>query len=183
VNDQGFLITTYYFWVRGINTVATQARKTLSPTAIASYILNPAGSGLPYIAALTANAIALYNATTLLSANDTVLHVEYDRQAQGGSSDIHTEYEFIPDGRADGFLNANLYRKMLDSFCGATTTGAQVPDPLLSPGMQYGVQFRPRQSMFADRFHALENYLGRANTVLAQYPISEIRSFNLLNSA
>jgi hypothetical protein len=37
--------------------------------------------------------------------------------------------------------------------------------------------------MFIDRFTALQNYLTRANNVLAQYPISEIRSFNLLNSS
>ena len=183
INSQGLLTTTYYFWVRGINTVATQFGKTLSPVAIASYILDPAGSGLPYIAALTANAIALYNAKTLLSASDTILHIEYDRQARGGENDIHTEYAFIADGRADAFLNPNLYRKLLDSFCGVTTTGAAVPDPLLSPGMQQGVQFRPRQSMFINRFKALENYLGHANAVLAQYPISETRSFNLLNSS
>ena len=183
INNQGLLVTTYFFWVRGITTVATAFGKTLSPTSIASYILNPSGSGLPYIAALTANAIAIYNADTLLSAFDTILHVEYDRQADGGDNDIHTEYAFIADGKADAFLNATLYRKLLDSLCGATTTGAIVPDPLLSPGMQYGVQFRPRQSMFVNRFKALENYLGRANTVLAQYPISETRSFRLLNSS
>ena len=183
VDNQGLLITTYFFWVQGINTVATQAGKTLSAVAVASYILNPAGSGLPYMAALTTNAVALYNASGLLSANNTVLHVEYDRQALGGSADIHQEYEFVAQGRADAFLNANLYRKLLDSFCGATVTGAAVPDPLLSPGMQYGVQFRPRQGMFVNRFSALQNYLGRANTVLAQYPVSETRNFNLLNNA
>ena len=36
--------------------------------------------------------------------------------------------------------------------------------------------------MFADRFLALKNYFGRVNSVLAQYPITEIRSFVLLNS-
>jgi len=183
VDNQGLLITTYYFWVRGINTVATQFGKTLSPIAIASYIVNPGSSGLPYIAGLSANAIAIYNANSLLSAFDTILHVEYDRQALGKENNIHTEYEFIADGKPEAFLNDNLYRKLLDSFCGATTTGAAVPDPLLSPGMQFGVQFRPRQSMFFNRFSALQNYLGRANTVLAQYPISEIRNFNLLNSS
>jgi hypothetical protein len=183
IDSQGLLVTNYYFWVRGINTVATQYGKTLSPTAIASYILSPSSSGLPYIAALTANALAIYNADTLLSAFDTILHVEYDRQAQGSENDIHTEYAFIQEGKADAFLPPNLYRKFLDSYSGATTTGAVVPDPRLSPGMQYGVQFRPRQSMFIDRFKALENYLGRANTVLAQYPISETRSFRLLNSS
>ena len=183
VDDQGLLVTTYFYWVRGINTVATQAGKTLSVTAVASYILNPVSSGLPYMAALSANAVALYNAKDLLSGSDTILHIEYDRQAQGGQSDIHQEYEFIAQGRADSFLNANLYRKMLDSFSGATTTGGAVPDPLLSPGMQHGVQFRPRQSMFVNRFGALQNYLGRANTVLAQYPIAETRTFSLLNSS
>jgi hypothetical protein len=102
--------------VRGINTVATAHGKTLSPTAVARYILNPAGRDLPYIAALSANAVAIYNATALLSAFDTVLHVEYDQQVTGGDNDIHTEYAFIADGKADSFLNANLYRKMLDSF-------------------------------------------------------------------
>ena len=183
VDNQGLLVTTYYFWVRGIDTVATANGKTLSSTAIANYILTPANSGLPYIAALSANAVAIYNASSLLSAADTILHIEYDRQAPGGDHDIHTEYEFIADGKAEAFLNPNLYRKLLDSFCGATVTGAAVPDPLLSPGMQYGVQFRPRQSMFGDRYKALENYLGYANRVLAQYPISETRKFNLLNSA
>jgi hypothetical protein len=183
IDNQGLLVTTYFFWVRGINTVATAQGKTLSPTAIASYILNPSNSGLPYIAALSPNAIAIYNADTLLSAFDTILHVEYDRQATGGQNDTHTEYEFIADGKAADFLNPNLYRKFLDSFCGTTLTGAAVPDPLLSPGMQIGVQFRPRQSMFVNRFKALENYLGYANTVLAQYPISETRNFRLLNSS
>jgi hypothetical protein len=42
VDDQGLLTTTYFYWVRGINTVATQTGKTLSVTAVASYILNPA---------------------------------------------------------------------------------------------------------------------------------------------
>jgi hypothetical protein len=183
INDQGLITTTYYFWVRGISTTATQFGKTLSPVAIGSYILDPSSSGLPYIAALTANAVAIYNSASLLSASDTILHVEYDREAPGGNNDIHTEYEFIADGKANAFLNPNLYRKLLDSFCGVTTTGAAVPDPTLSPGMQYGLQFRPRQSMFTNRFKALENYLGHANTVLAQYPISETRNFRLLNSS
>jgi len=36
--------------------------------------------------------------------------------------------------------------------------------------------------MFVDRLTALKNYLGRANTILAQLPIVELRSFRLLNS-
>jgi hypothetical protein len=49
--------------------------------------------------------------------------------------------------------------------------------------MQFGVQFRPRQSMFADRFTALKNYLTHVNRILLQYPIVEMRSFTLLNAS
>ena len=81
---------------------------------------------------------------------------------------VHVEYELIPQDRADGFLSDSLYRKLQDSLCGVDTFGNKVPDPNLSPAERYGVQFRPRQSMFVDRFAALKNYLKRANTVLAQ---------------
>ena len=181
VSINGIFETYYYFWVRGITTINTAVGKTLSTTGIASYILNPIGSGIPYIAGLNASTVAIYNAGSLLSAQDTILHVGYDRQATTG--DVHNEYAFIADGQADSFLNANLYRKLLDSFCGVDALGNLVPDPMLSPGQQYGVQFRPRQSMFINRFTALQNYLTRANNLLAQYPISETRNFNLLNSA
>ena len=173
--------TLYYYWVRGITTIATGSGKTLSATAVASYITDPRSSGLPYIAALNASTIAIYNAYNLLNATNTILYVGFDQQLNDAV--VHQEYELIQDGIADSFLTANLYRKFQDSLCGIDTAGNSVPDPLLNPGMRYGVQFRPRQSMFADRFTALQNYLGRANKVLAQFPITETRSFNLLNAS
>jgi hypothetical protein len=173
--------TLYYFWVKGITTVATGAGKTLSPVAVASYILDPRSSGLPYIAGLNASTVAIYNAQSLLTANNTILNISFDREITEAVT--HQEFQIITDGDSGSFLNTQLYRKFLDSLCGLDTAGNAVPDPLLSTGMKYGVQFRPRQSMVVDRFTALENYLGRANTVLAQYPISELVSFNLLNSS
>ena len=180
LNKENIFVTTYYFWVRNIPTVDTGAGKTLSATGVSRYIENPRNSGIPYIAALNSSTVALYNALEYISAADTILHVEFDQELN--DANIHTQYELIADGIPDSFLNPNLYRKLIDSFSGIDTRGAPVPDPLLSPAERYGVQFRPRQSMFADRFMALENYLVRANTILAQYPITENRSFNLLNS-
>jgi hypothetical protein len=181
LNTQNILETTYYFWVRGLTTIDTGAGKTLSPTGIASYIESPRTSGIPYIAPLNASTVAIYNAIDLITAQDTILHIGFDRQATDAV--IHTEYELIADGKADSFLNPTLYRKFQDSLCGVTESGANVPDTTLSVAERYGVQFRPRQSMFTDRFTALENYLGRANTIIAQYPIVETRKFNLLNSS
>jgi len=173
--------TLYYFWVKGITTISSGSGKTLSSSGISSYILDPRSSGLPYIAGLNASTIAIYNAQNLLNSTNTILSVGFDQQINDAV--VHQEYQIITDGVANSFLNTQLYRKFQDSLCGVDTAGNSVPDPTLSPGMRFGVQFRPRQSMFADRFTALQNYLGRANTVLAQYPITETRSFNLLNSS
>jgi hypothetical protein len=88
----------------------------------------------------------------------------------------------VAQDRPDSFLADGLYRKLQDSFCGVDLVGNPVPDPRLSPSELYGVQYRPRQSMFANRFLALENYLIEANRVMAQYPLAESRKFPLLLS-
>lgn len=173
--------TEYYFWVRGVTSTATKQGKTLSAATVAQYIENPRGSGISYIAPINASTIALYNAGDYIEAFDTVINIEFDREYT--NDNVHVEYELIGQDKADAFLSDNLYRKLQDSFCGVDTAGNLVPDPNLSIAERYGVQFRPRQSMFVDRFAALKNYLTRANTVLAMYPISESRSFTLLNSA
>ena len=180
LTDQGTFQTQYFFWVRGLTTVATNKGKTLAVATLSQYIQNPRSSGIAYLAPINANTVAIYNCETLIEAQDTVLHIEFDRELT--QDNVHVEYELIPQGRADGFLTDNLYRKMLDSYCGVDTAGNLVPDVTLSPAERYGVQFRPRQSMFADRFDALRAYIIRANQILAQFPISEIRSFTLLNS-
>jgi hypothetical protein len=180
LNEQGVFVTTYYYWVRGITTVNKAAKKTLSPEAITRYIENPRASGIPYIAPINASTIAIYNGLDFISAQDTILHTEFDREQTENA--VHLEYQLIPQNRPDGFLIDSLYRKLQDSFCGEDTAGNPVPDPFLSPSEKYGVQFRPRQSMFINRFLALQNYLQRANTVLVQYPIAESRNLSLLNS-
>jgi hypothetical protein len=179
--SDGIFDTLYYFWVKDIDTIATQQGKTLSTTGIARYIESPRSSGIPYIAALDASTVAIYNGLEFISAQDTILHIEYDREYN--NDNIHVEYELIAQDRPDSFLSDGLYRKLQDSLCGVNETGALVPDPLLPPAERYGVQFRPRQSMFADRFEALKNYLTRVNNILKDYPIVETRRLNLLNSS
>jgi hypothetical protein len=180
LQPDGLLVTDYYFWVQGLTSVLPQSRKTLPISVVASYIENARASGIPFVAPINSSTVALYNVQTLLEASDTILHLEFDQQLT--NDNVHVEYELIPQDRADGFLSDTLYRKLQDSFCGVDTFGNKVPDPSLSPAQRYGIQFRPRQSMFVDRFSALKNYLTKVNNVLKLYTVSESRSFNLLNS-
>jgi hypothetical protein len=181
LNQSGTFVTEYYFWVRGITETASQLGKTLSVATVASYIQEPKASGISYIAPINSSTIAIYNGLDYIVAADTVISIEFDQSLT--DANVHTEYELIAQGQADAFLSDNLYRKLQDSFCGVDTFGNKVPDINLNYAQRYGVQFRPRQSMFVDRFLALQNYIQRANAVFALYPIAESRSFALLNSA
>ena len=181
LNATGTFETVYYFWVTGITTIAINEGKTLSTTGIARYIEEPRSSGIPYIAALDASTVAIYNGSQYLSAFDTILHVDFSQELS--DANIHTEFQLIADGDPTSFLADNLYQKLQDSFSGYNQNGAQVPDPFLSPPEQYGVAFSPRQSLFIDRLMALENYLTRTNEILKYLPIVEQRRFILLDSS
>ena len=178
VDSAGTFVTKYFYWVKGLTAISPN--KTLSSTGIEQYIANPRASGIAYAAAIDTNEITLYNCRNLVSATDTILHVEFDKIAN--DDNVHSEYDIITDGDENSFLGGQLYRKMLDSFCGADTVGNLVPDPTLSIADRYGVSFRPRQSMFINRFLALTNYMTRANSIMKLYTISENKSFTLLDS-
>ena len=180
INEQGLFETTYYFWVRSVRQVNRDARKTLSAETVARYIESPRTSGISYIAPINASTVAIYNGLPYIQSEDTILHVEYDQELNDDA--VHTQFALIPQDRADGFLDAQLYRKLQDSFCGVDTAGNQIPNPLAPISERYGTAFRPRQSMFVNRFLALENYLTQANSVMAALPIAEIREFPLLFS-
>ena len=181
LNQSGTFVTEYYFWVRGITDTASQLGKTLSVATIASYIQEPKASGISYVAPINSSTIAIYNGLDYIVASDSIISIEFDQLFT--DANVHTEYELVAQGQVDAFISDNLYRKLQDSFCGVDTFGSNVPDPNLNYAQRYGVQFRPRQSMFVDRFLALKNYIQRANDIFALYPISESRSFTLLNSA
>ena len=172
--------TRYYFWVRGVDTVASDVGKTLSPAVIAQYIEAPIASGIPFMAPLSASTIALYNCRSFIKAFDSIIQIEFDQRPN--DDNIHTEFQLLAQDKASAFLTPKLYRKLQDSLSGADTTGLAVPDPALTVAERYGVLFRPRQSMFVDRFGALQNYIERTNNILAQFPIAESRTLTLLNS-
>lgn len=191
INPSGALTATYYFWVRNTNTVFVREGKTLADSVIASYIQSPKNSGISYFAPLLPNVFALYNCADFINANDSVLSIGY---ATGTNDDpAHNQYSLIRTDFSTDFLPGvpklvtgtpeSLYDRLLDSMSGADESGAVVPNPYLPKLVQYGVQARPRQSFFINRFGALQNYLTYANEILAQFPISELRQATLLDKS
>ena len=162
----------YYFWVTGkdtVDTVKTNRNSTIS--TIQDIIINPQAQGIPYAAVSRNDTISLYNVTNRLSGNTTILHVDYDDLKN--TNVIHSEFQLVQEGTANGIIPDRIVEKMIDSLTGADILGNPVPDPTLSPQTSVGLGVNPNQSIFVDRDLALANYFEYVNTILKTVPVVE----------
>lgn len=165
----GIVTNKYYYWVAGKQTIPDVPNRNYSITAIEGFIANPRSAGIPFIAFLSPNAFALYNVSDLLQNNDVVLNIDYDVVYNENS--IHSEFQLIAENDANSIPNRQLVKKIIDSLAGIDDRGNKVPDIKLTVGEAYGIDFRPRQTMFRDRTYALRSIVSYLNLILAKTPI------------
>jgi hypothetical protein len=188
----GNLNPRYYYWVRKSNILFSLQGKTLTDTVLEQYITNPQGSGISYFAALAPNVYSLYNVRDYILGQKTNIHIGFSLN----DLDIptHSEFNLIRGNYDNDFLYGipdaitfkkpeGLYKKFIDSLSGMDELGAVLPNPNLPKLLQVGVGVRPNQTMFINRFMALQNYLEYANTVLANYTINELPNLTLLKDS
>lgn len=170
VDNVGVVRTKYYFWVVNKDVAnPLLAQKTKSAYEIANIIQYPQTSGISYAAAIREDAFNLYGVNRYLSGRDAILQLNYS--LIDNQNIIHSEYELIKEGSSMDKIPSKVINKMIDSLVGSTVDGYIVPDPRLPENQRYGIETRPRQSMFKDRITALKNFVQYVNYVFAQYPI------------
>jgi hypothetical protein len=179
VDQTGRINVRYYFWVTGSDHVAEQLGKNNSTISITAAIEDPQSQGIPYAVVLRSDSLAMYNVDQLLTGRNSILHLG-SRSANAGL--IHTEYTLVQEGNPDSKIPENLLSKLIDSLSGQDAAEQPVPDPVLSPAQAYGIDIRPRQSMFINQDLAWTNYRDYVNTVLMGYEIVQRRIFTLLDS-
>lgn len=187
VNASGIQVS-YYYWVRATRTI--HKSKTLSDYELEDYIISPESSSIPYVSFAGDGVIGLHNIRDAID-DDTVMHLGYNSGEYDGSS--HTEFSLIQEGGKFNFVSGlpkvtsptykpqGLYKKIIHSLTGIDDLGRPVPDPLIPEENKYGTGFRPRQSMFKNRFKALENYLTFYNTWLLSFPYAETGLLSFLS--
>ena len=180
VAPSGLVQTKYYYWVRGITTVPVNSNKELSAATIAQYLTDPKGSGVAYMAPIAPGKFSLYNAKTYISANDSILHIDYDEI--DNDANVHSQFDLLRINDPSDFLSDVVYLKFKDSLAGTDSVGNAVPNPLLSVADRYGIESRPRQGMFRNRFLALKNYIVAANRELIKLPVLEFNGITALYS-
>ncbi|CAB5214324.1 hypothetical protein UFOVP190_56 [uncultured Caudovirales phage] len=180
VDQSGAVRLKYYFWVQNKNTINYDAGKSNSAYSIAAAIENPASQGVPYATVLRNDTIAIYNIKNKLVGQNSVIHLG-NKAVDSGL--IHSEYALVQEGNPASTIPDVIKHKLVDSLAGQDLFGQTVPDPVLTPAQSYGIDIRPRQSMFVNRDLAWSNYLDYVNTILASYPIIERRVLTTLNSS
>lgn len=179
-NTQQFSRYTYYYWVKNSSIVPNTKNRRVSAYDVASLIKDPTGYGLQFATPISANSMILSNIAGLLVANNINLNIAMD--SSKGSIPKHTEWLLLEEGSS---VNppAVIERKLIDSLLGKDSIGNMVPDASLSPRQKYGIEFRPRQSLFKDRLSALRNLIEYTNDILLENIITGSYSFSNLNAS
>ena len=176
------IISKYYFWVvNKTNLTGTGTGRTLPIQTISDLISNPKGQGIAYGAIIKSNSFIVYNVSDYLTAENTILHLDYDLVKN--TNLIHSEYELLQKGNRFSVIPDKISNKLVDSLAGIDAQGAVVPDQALSVADRYGVGTRPRQSMFIDRLRALSDLIEYVNDILITKPVARQYSLETLGSA
>lgn len=168
--DTGIIKQKYYYWVGDKTSVdPVKTNRSLSAKSLEIFISDPKNQGIPYIALLAPNSLALFNSNDNLRSNEIILHL--DLQKSPGQNLIHSEYELIKQGSSDQTFPEKIITKLRDSLTGFDEKGSLVPDIALNVQDRFGISFLPRQSMFVDRLTALRIFTQTLNLKISSYPI------------
>lgn len=171
---------TYYYWVKNKKTIPATIDRKLSAQDVADLISNPRGEGYKYLALTGTNSFTLVNIKPTLEDKDVVLSVEY-WISDATQQNIHTEWKLISNN-INTQLPGKIEDKWFDSLCGKDANDRLVPDMSLPPKLRYGVEFRPRQSMFINRFEALKQFVEQVNLVLKDTQITNQKDLSQFES-
>ena len=170
----------YYYWVKNKKTIPNVINRFMSAQDVANLIANPRGEGYRYLALTGSNSFSLVNVAPVLSDTNVVLSVEY-WTINNVEQNVHSQWKLISNNK-NSELPATIEAKWFDSLCGKDISDRPVPDMTLPIKLRYGVENRPRQGMFVNRYEALKQLIEQVNRLLIQNLIVEQRNISKLES-
>jgi hypothetical protein len=174
----------YFFWVKNKTTIPnTVSNRRKSGFEVATEISDPVGSGVKFLAILGPTALMMANSRPSIASDSYSLNIAFETADKDATAaNRHTEWLLLQENDPASVPNALLEKKLFDSLIGHDSVGNTVPDPALPAKLKYGIEIRPRQSLFVNRLEALRNLVEYTNSVLSQSIISDSTSFTNLNA-
>jgi hypothetical protein len=178
----GIITNKFYYWVINKTSVdPNDPTRNIPIASVADLIANPKNQNIAYAAMIRNDAVAFYNVSNYLSADNTIMHL--DHQLTINTDVIHSEYQLVQKDNPTDPIPTKIINKLIDSLSGIDRNGSTVPDPTLSPADRYGIEIRPRQSMFEDRLQAVSEMVSYVNSILLANPIVEQFSLEEMNAS
>lgn len=171
----------YYFWVKNKVTVpANVPNRGIASFEVAQQIADPLTASAKFMAIISPTAVSLANAKSLIKTETVSLNIAFDTIED--SANRHTEWQIISENDRNAKFNWLIEKKLIDSLLGRDSIGNPVPDPLLPSKLSYGIEVRPRQSMFKNRIEALRNIIEYTNEILLVERITDKIDFTNLQA-
>jgi hypothetical protein len=175
---------TYYYWVKNPTVAPNVIGRSLSAYNVSRLISDPISEGYSCLALTGADSFSLVNVTNLIDSTDFNLTVQYWTVSLDYiGTNAHSQWKIISE-HPNTVLPVELENKWIHSLTGKDENDRLVPDIKLPFKQQYGINFRPRQSMFINRVEALKQYIERVNSVLAKnlivddYDLTDLEGYN-----
>lgn len=168
----------YYFWVKNKVTLPATKNRRISALQVSQLIADPVAQGIKFVEILSKDSVALANIQPLLIDNKININFAFNNQIKVPK---HTEWTLLDEGSSKKMPPALLEKKLIDSLLGHDILGNVVPDPSLTYRNRYGIEIRPRQTMFKNRFEAIRNIITFVNSILIKNKIDIGYSFENLN--
>lgn len=173
--------TLYYYWVKNKAIVpSNMPSRRISGAEVASLISNPAGANITFLAFVDENKFIAYNFESVMSSDTALLNIQFRKDLRPLNL-IHNEYQLLTEGVADSLPSKKLENKWIDSLVGSDAQGNTVPDPKIPAKQKYGIEYRPRQSMFVDRIPILRTVVENVNSILQKEAFADLINFRNLN--
>ncbi len=180
---------TYYFWVKNPTIAPSVPGRSLSAYNISRLISDPAGEGYSCLALTGANSFNLVNVTNLIEGTNCNLAVQYWTVDMNYSEiNAHSQWKILSE-HPNTVIPTEIEKKWIHSLVGKDDNDRIVPDIKLPFKQRYGIEFRPRQSMFVNRIEALKQYFDRVNSILAtrlivdDYDLSDLEKIDIAPTA
>lgn len=161
--------TRYYFWVTGKDSYPNNDVRQMSTNSVEAQISDPVSAGIKFMSLISNTAMMFNNIKNDLSDKNTIIAINYDRIKNEGI--LHSEFDLVAEGDPEQKIPTRIWNKLLDSIAGADSQSNIVPDPNLSVGEKYGIQIRPRQSMFVSNKEAIKVMVDYVNKEFLKVPI------------
>lgn len=184
--------TNYYFWVLNPTDKPNLPNRTVAASDVSRMLQSPKSQGFMFFAPIQqtdhSNSYMFYNVQEILAYRGNNVQIQY--RLSNRDDQPHTQWAFFREGDTASVVTNQFWNKMVDSICGYTKPfpisheydngiiidGQEilpVPDPALTNSEKFGIEYRPRQSMFVNLAAARKVFVQAANNLLKYIPIRD----------